>query len=322
MTTRLRPRGRLAHGALLAFAITTFIVQPASAHGVAGNRFFPATLATEDPFAADELSLPTLTRFKTADTPSSLTTDVSAEYSKRLTSRMSLSVGERWSQQKAPGEAAVSGFQNLETGLKYQLVTNPAHEAIVSLGLGAEWGGTGSKRVGAEAISTISPTLYFGKGAGDLPESFALLQPFAVTGAFSYAIPTQGRQTVSTLDLATGLPVTSREATSSVLHAGFALEYSLPYLAAHVRDLGLPTWVNHLTPLVEVALDRPLTHDRGVGTTGTINPGVIWSARHFQLAAEGVIPINRLSGPSVGVIVQVHIFLDDLFPHSIGRPIW
>ena len=32
---------------------------PAFAHGFAGNRFFPATLATDDPFVADELSLPT-----------------------------------------------------------------------------------------------------------------------------------------------------------------------------------------------------------------------------------------------------------------------
>jgi hypothetical protein len=32
---------------------------PAFAHGFAGNRFFPATLATDDPFVANELSLPT-----------------------------------------------------------------------------------------------------------------------------------------------------------------------------------------------------------------------------------------------------------------------
>ena len=38
------------------------IVAPdaAQAHGFAGKRFFPATLATEDPFVADELSLPTI----------------------------------------------------------------------------------------------------------------------------------------------------------------------------------------------------------------------------------------------------------------------
>jgi len=34
----------------------------AIAHGFAGDRFFPATILTDDPFVADEMSLPTLTR--------------------------------------------------------------------------------------------------------------------------------------------------------------------------------------------------------------------------------------------------------------------
>ena len=32
----------------------------AGAHGMIGQRFFPATLAIDDPFVADELSLPTV----------------------------------------------------------------------------------------------------------------------------------------------------------------------------------------------------------------------------------------------------------------------
>ena len=47
---------------LFAFvAVSTSLVatNPVFAHGLAGKRFFPATLATEDPFVADELSLPT-----------------------------------------------------------------------------------------------------------------------------------------------------------------------------------------------------------------------------------------------------------------------
>ena len=34
------------------------------AHGLAGKRFFPATLAIDDPFVADELSLPTFSILK------------------------------------------------------------------------------------------------------------------------------------------------------------------------------------------------------------------------------------------------------------------
>src|SRR5579864_6581908 len=39
---------------------------PAGAHGFAGDRFFPATILTDDPFVADEMSLPTFTRPPTA----------------------------------------------------------------------------------------------------------------------------------------------------------------------------------------------------------------------------------------------------------------
>jgi hypothetical protein len=37
---------------------------PVFAHGLAGKRFFPATIAIDDPFVADELSLPTVSTFK------------------------------------------------------------------------------------------------------------------------------------------------------------------------------------------------------------------------------------------------------------------
>src|SRR5262249_57417710 len=36
----------------------------AAAHGMAGQRFFPSTLTIDDPFVADELSLPTILHIK------------------------------------------------------------------------------------------------------------------------------------------------------------------------------------------------------------------------------------------------------------------
>jgi methionine-rich copper-binding protein CopC len=52
------------------------------AHGVAGERFFPATLAVDDPAVADELSLPTIAILKNADNARQV--DLSFEYSKRI----------------------------------------------------------------------------------------------------------------------------------------------------------------------------------------------------------------------------------------------
>ena len=279
------------------------LASPALAHGVAGDRFFPATIATDDPFTADELSLPTVSRLKSGDEPAAAQTDVSGEWSKRLTSRLGISFAGGWTRIAAPGEPTVTGFQNLETTLKYQAITNAEHEAIVSFGVSGEWGGAGSEKVGAESIGTVTPIVYFGKGFGDLPPSLDWLRPAAVTGTFGYAIPVHGHETRS-------------------LEWGVALEYSLRYLQSQVRDLGLPAFVNQLTPIVEVAASTPVANAHGASTTGTVNPGLLWSGRRMQLGLEAQVPMNHASGSSVGVLFQVHWFLDDMFPRSLGKPIW
>jgi hypothetical protein len=286
-----------------ALAISAALVStPALAHGVAGNRFFPATISTDDPAVADELSLPTASRSTTGDEPSLVQTDIAGEWSKRITSKFGVSFGGDWTHLQGP-DGTVSGFQNLETTFKYQALTSAKHEAILSAGVSVEWGGTGSEAVGAERTTTVTPTLYFGKGAGDLPDSLAWLQPAAITGSIGYAIPSSSGDT-------------------HVLQSGVALEYSLPYLHSHVHDFGLPNFINHVTPLVEMTFETPVANGQGLPTTGTINPGAIWAGQHYQVGLEALIPLNRDSGKSVGAVIQVHFYLDDLFPHSIGRPIW
>jgi hypothetical protein len=72
--------------------------------------------------------------------------------------------------------------------------------------------------------------------------------------------------------------------------------------------------------VVEFALETPL--ERGGVTTGTVNPGLIWAGQYFQLGAEAIIPLNSSSGHVVGFKAQLHFFIDDLFPASLGRPIF
>ena len=50
------------------------------------------------------------------------------------------------------------------------------------------------------------------------------------------------------------------------------------------------------------------------GTTGTINPGILWAGQSVQLGIEAVIPVNGRSGSKTGVIAQLHFYLDDIFP--------
>ena len=204
--------------------------------------------------------------------------------------------------------------------MKYQAFTSAAHEAIVSLGLGWEVGGTGRKATGAESFDVVTPAIFFGKGFGDLPDSLSALKPFALTGLVGLAIPTRAKSRTVKVD---GDEVEVEiERHPNVVKWGFALEYSLPYLTSYVRDPGLPSFMRRLIPLVELELETPIDRGQGGLTTGTVNPGIIWAGRFFQVGVEAVFPINERSGKNVGVRGMLHFFLDDLFPTSIGRPLF
>jgi hypothetical protein len=291
-------------------------------HGFAGARFFPATLSTDDPFVADELSLPTVSTIRTPDDGGTRQTDISVDIAKRITPQFGIEIGETLTALNPCQGRAANGFGNLELAGKYQFLKNDVHEAIASLGLGVEVGGTGSSSIGADSFSTWSPGVFFGKGFGDLPEALRFLKPFALTGQVGIAIPTSASTRSVTVDDRTGETDIEIERHPNVLQWGFALEYSVVYLQSQVQDVGLHAPLDRLIPLVEFALETPLNRGEEGQTTGTINPGVIWAGKYFQVGAEAVIPINERTGTNVGVIAQLHFFLDDLFPHSIGRPLF
>jgi len=294
-----------------------------SAHEIVGNRMFPATLAIDDPGVADELSLPTVSFFKTGDDPSVRQRDISGEYSKLITEDFAVSFSPTYSKIYAPGRpnmTGASGFQNFETTFKYRAYKNAEHEFVLSVGLNIEWGGSGAQDVGADRFTTYTPTLYFGKGFGDLPSSLGWARPFAITGQVGYAIPSSNATV--TVDPASGDVDT--EFNPRVLIWGGSFQYSLPYLKSSVVDLGLPDFFNRLIPLVEVNLQTPVSNfaTSGTLTTGTINPGVLYVGQTYQIGIEAMIPVNRQSGTSVGAIAQIHWFLDDIFPNSLGKPLF
>jgi len=283
------------HFALACAALSICVAPSALAHGRVGDRFFPATIAVEDPVAADELGFPTAS-FQDAETEYEL------EWAKRITPHIAFSLGTAY----VHGDEG-DGFGNIETGLKYQFYTNEAHESVLAAGVDVDWGGTGARRIGAEEVTTIAPTLYFGRGFGDAPVDW--LRPFAVTGSLAYVQGVRDR-------------TDDDEAVPHSVSYGFTLQYSLPYLAAQVHDYGWPRWINRLTPIVEVAINQPIANRGDERTTGTINPGLLWSARYMQFGAEAIIPINEKSGGSIGAALQLHFYVDDLFPHSFGRPLF
>jgi hypothetical protein len=200
------------------------------------------------------------------------------------------------------GEKSGHGFDNFEFGAKYLLDVDPEAETLMSVGLDVDAGGTGSSHVGAESFSQISPTFFFGKGLGNLPESMQFLRPVAVTGAIGVGFPTRGSEPKN-------------------VQWGFTLQYNLQYLQSFVKDVGLGTPFDRMIPIVEIPMQTCLDKGCGGDTSGTVNPGLLWFSHWGQLAVEAQIPVNKRTGNHVGFLVQVHFYLDDIFPHTLGKPI-
>jgi len=297
-----------AGAACVALAITALAkAHEAAAHGFAGQRFFPATILTDDPFVADEISLPTLTRSPTGlDRSQEIGIDI--DLAKRITPDLGFTIGQGWTHLKPKDLPGATGLTGLNTGLQYQLFINGPHEALGLVGLNVGWAHTGRvAALGAPDVTTLSPTFNFGKGFGDLAPELAFFRPFAVTGNLGFDFPTKTESA--------GAPNLNN------FNYGFALEYSLPYLQCCVKDVGLTAPFNRLIPLVEIAFTTPITRTERIQTVGTIQPGIIWSGTYFQVGAEAILPVNKASGRGFGGVVQFHVYLDDLFPRSIGKPI-
>jgi hypothetical protein len=296
------------HSAQLALAAALMIAQidAALAHGFAGERFFPATILTDDPFVADEISLPQVSLQPPAADASQLT-NIEIDLSKRITPNTGIIIGDEWQRLRAPGVPSVGGLGPLRTGAQYQLFIDGPRQALGLLGLSVTWGHTGRAAVGAPDFTTLSPTFDFGKGFGDIPRSLPYLRPFAITGNLGFDFPTQATTA--------GVP------NPNNFSYGFAFEYSFPYMECCVKDIGFRPPFSQLIPLVEVAFSTPISRAPANQTTGTIQPGIIWAGPYFQVGAEAIIPANRQTGHGYGGVVQLHFYLDDIFPRSIGRPI-
>ena len=239
------------------------------------------------------MAFPTITHFNHE-------TDYDFDWSKSIFPGFAINIGTGYIDDKPPGDTPATGFGNLHISPSLELYRDPKSETIFTMGMDWEVGGTGSKAV-ASSRSTYTPTFKYGQGFDFLPDSIWYLKPLAITGTVGYAIPDSAD-------------------SKSIEWAG-AVEYSLLYLQNNVRDQGFPNFVAHLTPVVEFVFSSPVEAGGG-GSTGTINPGIIWSGKYTQFAVEAMIPANKASGGNIGVIAQLHFYMDDLFPHTLGTPIF
>jgi hypothetical protein len=79
--------------------------------------------------------------------------------------------------------------------------------------------------------------------------------------------------------------------------------------------------VNKLTPLVEVAWSSSASQPNNNPTQYLFGVGVNYTAETYAVGLEALVPGNKDTGSHLGVIAQFHLYFDDLFPNSLGKPI-
>jgi hypothetical protein len=292
---------------------------PAFAHGFAGDHLFISTLLIDDPNVADEMSIPTFSFLpQSGGDPVPNQYAMGFEYDKRITQNFGFALNEGYTWLTQPGSKTANGWQNLVVTLKYKPYVSAEHEFMMSVGVQRVFAGVGAQGPNRATLdndpsgSTI-PTFYFGKGFGDLPVGW--LRPFALTGELGYQIADEK------LKLDPAAPSGFNNGISNGWTGGLSLQYSLRYLSTQVKDYGLSNFANKLTPVVELAWSSPASKPSQDSTQYLWGVGVNYTATDYAFGVEMLVPGNRNSGSHVGMIAQFHLYFDDLFSHSIGKPI-
>jgi hypothetical protein len=93
------------------------------------------------------------------------------------------------------------------------------------------------------------------------------------------------------------------------------------YLESQVKDLQLPDWINRLTGVVETTWSSSASKPNDTNTQYLIGVGVNYTTRYYALSVEMLIPGNRQSGSHLGLVAEFHLYFDDLFSSTLGKPL-
>lgn len=353
-----------------AFVSALLATRPAAAHCIIGDRAFPMTQAIDLPCVTDDLMLMGM---GTKNGDFTRENDMLVQASKRITETFGVTLASTWTRMWMPDNASVmlmpmempmemdgmtmmhsmlmpmpmympgmaaSGWQNLQTTFKYQLLTDTKAEFVLSAGLAVDWGGVGNRSVGAARFTTLTPTLWFGKGFGDFPERLGWARAFALTAQLGVRAPTWSR----TLSVsAAGMPASGAEMSGMInsqmdmscmamsnmatvamalagmhmrslnecrhpatLVYGASLQYDFSYLKDKLGiDLGLPGLLNRLTPLVEAQFRTPLAGTLTSSVPPAYGVELAPSFRAFDTATS--------AATTIGAVNPGLIWVGDLF---------
>jgi hypothetical protein len=259
-----------------------------SAHGIAGDRYFPPTISVDDPYAADEAHtvIGKTPNIGGADTRAS--NMMMAGFGVEPMDGFGIAIDGLYRDPNTNLNAQSSGFDNLYFTVKKELTINDVHEFAISLGINGQIGGSGGE--GSVKYTTYAPSIFYAKGFGDLPSSMRLLRPFAVTGVLGYQIPTDQTQ-------------------ARVLNWGFTIQYSFLYLNDHIQTIGWGDPFKRMIAVVEFPVQTCMTTICNGQMLGSMNPGIVWVGSTLNLSLEAVLPINSQSGRAIGGLFQIHKYL-------------
>jgi hypothetical protein len=279
---------------VLTLAIMGLTPTAVNAYTAAGDRNFPATMVITTQVApADAL----WGWISTQPFPSGQETLFVGTFSKTITEELGVQFNQGTTRQNS-----VNSTQNFNFFLQYEALVDPTREFLFSVGVGHSFGAQTVNSSGLTGGPSTTPAITFAKGLGDLPIGY--WRPLAITGFAGYQVG-QGNRT-------------------NLIETGFSVQYSIPYLVSKVANVDLPTFLRGMTPMTEVFFTTPTGQiQQGLNTTLLVAPGISYTrGRGWELGIEALIPTTRATSTGIGVIAQLVIQLDYLFPESIGRPIF
>ena len=174
LTPREDPFMRNVHAAAcIACAIgTAFSISPADAHVVVGDRVFPVTLTFDDPGVGDEATLPQFV-YEPGAGGQTCTSSSGNTIRRSRPTRRSSTIRAGMSCTAGDAQRPRDSRTHLITG-KWQSITIPKSENVVSLGVISEFGGNAATQsIGGDVTGADCPTVLFRPGAGALPIGMA-----------------------------------------------------------------------------------------------------------------------------------------------------
>ncbi len=288
------------------------------AHGIAGNRYFPATSTFDDPAVADEFSVNTFKSTSPASVNSESYSTVAVTGARLLSTNWA--VGFDYAKDSVNQSSLVQAYTKKDDiYIKTLLYRDDLNEALLSFSLGYGNAHTDLPYYGVSSRNSILPAVTFGKGMGNLDDGLSWLRPFAFVGAIAADIPVQRSPSFSGTTTSHSDFLNNQAQNFNSVHWGFAVEYSTLFLTDRFHHGYLPKDepLHQFVPLVEFAFDSSPSYK----TAGTMNPGLSYVEQTWQLSGELIVPLNEGPYKVTGFRAQLMFFLDDLIPAFFEKPL-